>query len=330
VTVPFFVTIFYSIFTFHKKLDNEGVPHGKFSDLWLTVFSACIWHFIKTNWEYNVWLKILPYVEDKHQDIERIHRAKRISKWFFDVLHYSFFACFAFIAFYPIMPTLLFGEQPCWDAFKGYPYPTSSQLPWVKEYYLIQLGCLLQKIVDQLVKKRNDVKFWEYFLHHFLAFCLTFQSYVSNYDRIGIIFLITHDTTDVFLAFTRAQEGLKYKVPVFFPIFFIITFFVWTYLRGIVYTTCELIPALHFLASKQIVRDSPYTVETAVPDAGLFVQAILLAIMNYYWIVALAQIFYKNIKGKAVAKIIFGSGAAYINNYDPNLLKVSASISAVK
>jgi hypothetical protein len=86
------------------------------------------------------------------------------------------------------------------------------------------------------------------------------------------------------------------------------------------------------MGGKVVDQTTPYSAELAIPNVGMCIQVILLGIMNYYWIVALGQIFYKNIKGKAVIKIIFGnsSKASYINSYDPKLLKVAASISAVK
>ena len=323
--VPIFSAIFYSIFGFHQKLDRDGIPHGKFADLTFAVLAACFWHIIKTSWEYNVWLKVLPYVEDRHQGLERIHRAKRISKWAFDVLYYSISTIFAFAFFYPIMPNLLFGEQECGATYSNFPAPV--RLSWVKEFYLIQIGSFLQKIVDQLVKKRNDVKFWEYFLHHFLAFCLMFQSYVANYDRVGILVLITHDTTDIFLSCTRAQESLKYKIPVVFPAFFIVTFFVWTYLRGVVYTFCEVVPSLEHLWNVHYANPSIYAEGNLLSDGMFIAQLVILATMNYYWIFALAQVFYKNVRVGNASKIMFGK--SYINSYDPTLLKAS-SMHAVK
>lgn len=312
IMIPVFFWIFNSVSHFHKALDASGIAHTNYSDLKLSGLAACLFYFIHTTWEQLSYPIVFKYIEDKHQGEERVHRTKRVCKWLMDFFYYSFFTIVAYALFRPIIPTLLLGQSTsCMDAFVN--YPAVVDLPWLKEYYLVQLGSHLYKIVDQIFWKRNDVKFWEYFLHHLLAFCLMLHSYIYNHYHVGIVVLITHDITDIFLSIMRAQEAFRYKIPVFFPAFFFLTVFIWTYCRGVVYPYCEVFYSYKY----QLTKDRKYG-EDWFADRSFLVQLTFLAIMNYYWIYALGAIAIKNVRKMSIKNLMKGKG--YDNSYDPTLL----------
>lgn len=57
-----------------------------------------------------------------------------------------------------------------------------------------------------------ELKYWEYLLHHTLAASLLYFSAVYNTTTHGVVVLILHDFSDIFLALGRAVADLS-KVP---------------------------------------------------------------------------------------------------------------------
>jgi len=56
----------------------------------------------------------------------------------------------------------------------------------------------------------KDPKFYEYFLHHLMAFTLIFYSFFFNFGLFGIFVLLVHDIGDIFLSISRALGELKH------------------------------------------------------------------------------------------------------------------------
>lgn len=53
-----------------------------------------------------------------------------------------------------------------------------------------------------------ELKFWEYILHHSLAVFLIYFSSMYNCVTHGVMVLITHDISDIFLALGRAYGDI--------------------------------------------------------------------------------------------------------------------------
>lgn len=93
-------------------------------------------------------------------------------------------------------------------------------------------------------------KFYEYCLHHGMAFFLIFYSYMLSYWIIGTMVLILHDVSDVFLIIGRFYmvmrlviQDLKNKNKGFLSILYVLTFIVWVFTRLAVFPACCLSPA---------------------------------------------------------------------------------------
>lgn len=63
-----------------------------------------------------------------------------------------------------------------------------------------------------------ELKYWEYLLHHFVAVCLLYFSTMYNSESIGVVLLILHDISDIFLAFGRFYGDVigGHKIFVYF------------------------------------------------------------------------------------------------------------------
>lgn len=301
-TVPIFVYMFHALTLFHSEMEKRDMPVYSFYDLKLTVVAACLFYFVKNVWERTLYPLVYPFISEKHTGKEREIRTKRVVKWIFDFFYYLSFTVFGYYYFYEYIPQIMGGPSNCAVNFRGYPYFQDTK--WLREYYLLQLGNHLYRTIDQCIRKRNDVKFWEYFLHHFLAMVLVVHSYASHWTRPGSLVLLSHDFTDIFLSSVRAQEALKYKIPYFFPIYFFITVCTWIYMRGIVFPACIMSTAweLYFLDS--------YPPRARICDLFFAIMTVFLCVMNFYWIYALSKVGLKSLFTRS-----------YANVYDPKLLK---------
>jgi ceramide synthetase len=62
-----------------------------------------------------------------------------------------------------------------------------------------------------------ELKYWEYLLHHFLAVSLLYFSTMYNCEMIGVVVLILHDISDIFLSVGRVYGDCgKKKLLVYF------------------------------------------------------------------------------------------------------------------
>ena len=97
--------------------------------------------------------------------------------------------------------------------------------------YCFQLGTHLYSFVYQVLKRRNDKKYFEYVLHHGMALSLIFFSYSSNYMNSGILCLLTHDFSDVFIVLARGSGDLSFTTKKIINSLYVCTFSIWCYAR---------------------------------------------------------------------------------------------------
>jgi len=130
----------------------------------------------------------------------------------YDTLFYTTSTVFAFYSFSHtnIIPKALFGSGECSALFEG--YPNKPDIPYFNEFYLYQMGNHLYRLINHWIVFRNDVKFYEMHLHHWVAFWLIAYSYLLNYTHLGGIVMILHDFGDIFLSGSRVYDALRNKV----------------------------------------------------------------------------------------------------------------------
>jgi len=117
-------------------------------------------------------------------------------------------------------------------------------VPYLKELYLFQLGYHSYALLYQIVRKRQDKKFYEFLLHHCMAFFLIFFSYCINLLNSGILVLFTHDISDALLCLCRAYGDLSFKSKKMVNILYVIGFAGWVYTRIYAFPKCFIIPEI--------------------------------------------------------------------------------------
>ena len=106
--------------------------------------------------------------------------------------------------------------------------------------YCFQLGTYLYKFVYQVFKRRNDKKYFEYALHHGMALSLIFFTYTSNNLIPGILCMLTHDFSDVFIALSKCLSEFTFKSKKFLNSIYVCGFSIWCYARLYAYPTTTI------------------------------------------------------------------------------------------
>ena len=170
------------------------------------------------------------------------------------------------------------------------------------------MGHHLYAFLYQLIRKRNDTKFFEYLLHHSMAFFLIFFSYCTNLITSGIMVLLTHDISDAFLVLARGYGDFKYKNKKLVNAIYAIGFFVWCYTRLYAFPRCFIIPEIlnfgvmqekykYFIIFIAILSFFRQVLKFVM--GYLITMTCMLFIMHIYWsIFMIKAIFYSSVKNK--------------------------------
>jgi len=311
ITVPLSLILFKDILVFEEWTKTNVSPRADLSDLWLTATAFIVIYILRKAFQRALYGPVYTIIEDKHQGEERVERTKRVVKWMYDVMYYGSLTCFVFLFFRDanFLPPTLFGSGECSKLYSE--FPELPKVPYLKQYYLIQLGSHFCSVFEQVMFKRKDLKFYEYFLHHYLAFTLIFFSYLTQMWALGSMVLITHDISDIFLAFARAFEGQKHFKSQQTVVYGVLglTAFMWAYCRTFVFPVCAIQTCFVWWREQNelnlpvwLMIKHEFTFEVSL--------LVVLLLMNIYWVFILTKMFVMALTKKGVE-----------NDYDPKLLK---------
>jgi ceramide synthetase len=146
-------------------------------------------------------------------------------------------------------------------------------------YFCFQLGVHIYSVFELVVIKKKDKKYYEWMLHHFMAASLILFSMMCNEITAGVMILIVHDASDIFMAGSRVYfeaHFKKYKPVTGFMVF--ILFFSWIYLRIVVFPFCLL---SNVYVNKPEPTDEWYIIHWEY--LYLLCMAFVLFGMHLYW-----------------------------------------------
>lgn len=106
---------------------------------------------------------------------------------------------------------------------------------------MIQLGVHFFSLFEMvIIKRKTELKFYEYVLHHSVAVSLILFSTMSNQITSGAMTLIVHDASDILMAFTRfyIETAGASKFKSYFSSISMIV--VWIWMRIVVFPYCIL------------------------------------------------------------------------------------------
>jgi len=113
-------------------------------------------------------------------------------------------------------------------------YPHVPQLPWLREFYLFQIGYYIHATQLTLTRTRDRPNFVQMCTHHAAVLGLLVVSYfLQNNVRLGTIYGWVHDVCDVPVCLSRLTVDLPHAAP---TAFFYATLMVsWVYFRLFIY-----------------------------------------------------------------------------------------------
>lgn len=101
-------------------------------------------------------------------------------------------------------PTWLGGNGACMNLVMNAPALTEATQS-MKIFYLFQLGKHFSRMFSHMFI-RQEGNYYEYILHHSLSTFLIVFSYLTNQWLIGIMVLLCHDVSDLFLIMARGYK----------------------------------------------------------------------------------------------------------------------------
>lgn len=76
-------------------------------------------------------------------------------------------------------------------------YPNIPITPELRSYYLYELAFYLHSLYAHLFIETLRSDFWALFFHHLISIYLIYYSYLIKFHKMGLLFLVCHDTSDV-------------------------------------------------------------------------------------------------------------------------------------
>jgi TLC domain len=161
-------------------------------------------------------------------------------------------------------------------------YPFIEHPPYYMFFYMTCTAYHMVQLFESLtfeMRKRND--FIEMFLHHLVTAYLLIFSYLSNFF-IGAIVLLIHNSSDIFISWTRAWSETTYKVTDYSFIPMIVA---WIYTR--LFCFGELLWKTFYILEYFMV--SPW-----VPPAFLLMLGSLY-LLHVYWTYLLVKVVHRKL-----------------------------------
>lgn len=107
----------------------------------------------------------------------------------------------------------------------------------MKIFYLLQFGKHFSRLFSHMFI-RQEGNYYEYILHHALSTFLILFSYLTNQWLIGIMVLLCHDVSDLFLIIARGYKDYKNYSRVLLKIIYVFAMVSWVVGRLIVFPAC--------------------------------------------------------------------------------------------
>jgi len=285
---------FYLIYEFHTSSEWSHITKYSVYDFKIGLLYGAVFLFYKHACLFLFYNAIKRNLDpEKHAtEEERAKRAHTCTIWLGNIIYYTFSTGLAFYLFKDeyFFPRLLGGNGECIDILQK--LPSNPDVPNAVLFYMMQFGWHIYTTIDYMVYKWKDPKFWEMFLHHFVAVFLIVFSYLTNQLVYGLLIFYTHDPCDIFLCFTRFYSDMKKRLVFIKVISYLGFIATWVYCRLFAFPKCIVGSSLVGLSRHDWGRlYSIYLYQV--------VMMMALVVLHFYWFVFIMRIFVLLIMGKS-------------------------------
>lgn len=287
------------LYIFHTSPEFANIPKYSMYDFKMSLLMVIVFlaykHFCQFAF-FNFFKERLSH-EKYPTEEERAAKAKMVCLWAGSIIYYSASSLSAFFLFKDMdfFPKSLGGAGESANMFKT--LPAARAIPYGIEFYMIQFGNHLHTLIDYVVYKRKDTKFWEMFLHHSLAVFLIFFSFATNNIAVGIMVLFVHDPCDVFFYCNRILSDLKYKVLPLKAICYLVFLYCWCFFRLYAFPICIIATAFEYVPKTGFIYQ---------PSMFMSLMLSALVLLHLYWFIFIIR---------AGVVMVFKKGGNY-NVYD--------------
>ena len=218
----------------------------------------------------------------KYEGEERLRKIEMLLKLSYDTIFYttSTVICYSIFSSEYWFPTATGGQGACSRIYEEYPNWPSTMRNELEIYFMFHLGVHLFSIFELiLVRRGKERKFYEWMMHHSVASSLILFSMMCNEIAAGVMILIIHDASDIFLAGSRFYYEAHFKKNNIVTMAVIALMFgVWIYLRLVVFPFCLL---ANVYINQPLPSDEWYIIRHEY--LYLFMMGASLVGMHIYW-----------------------------------------------
>ena len=208
-------------------------------------------------------------------DEKRHENAKRCSESAVKLMFYSF-SWFWLLA---VVKSLGIWEDAL-SSIELYPYPVTFSIMGV---YMWELGFYISGLVCHFTIETRRKDFWEMALHHAVTIVLIGGSVHMQYERMGLVILLLHDISDIFLETGKIfnyMDNDNMATTAFLGL--IVTWFI----ARCVYFPLKVLRSVFMYHVSQI--QIPY-------GRHFFVLLLILQVLNIFWFGMLIKMAYKKL-----------------------------------
>eukprot|EP00879_Flechtneria_rotunda_P008442 GHRR01008843.1.p1 GENE.GHRR01008843.1~~GHRR01008843.1.p1 ORF type:complete len:313 (+),score=32.93 GHRR01008843.1:184-1122(+) len=158
-------------------------------------------------------------------------------------------------------------------------------------FYLVQIGFYIQAIPFLMFIEVRRKDWMESFSHHIVTLGLMYYSWYANFTRTGVIVMLLHDISDIFL---EAAKLARYaKRDNLARNLFIVFALSWVILRVIIY---PYIIVLRILVDPVVYIAIPYNINPQPHYAAFGTMFTLLYFLHLYWTYLIIKIIWKQLR----------------------------------
>ncbi|EGD72295.1 hypothetical protein PTSG_00315 [Salpingoeca rosetta] len=203
----------------------------------------------------------------------------------------SYYTIMFFVALYVISTEDYWpNTRNCWVKSQAtgehrQPKPMILQVNYIVELSYYISGIVLHTLVDE---KLTD--FWIMLLHHVVTVCLLAFSYFHNFHRIGMLVLMVHDVSDIFLDSGKCFHFLKWES--FATVTFVGLITSWAMYRLYLYPT-KLLYSAAFEGYEVTFVDEGHEPFTMFYLLNIWLN--ILQVLHVYWFYLILKVAYKHL-----------------------------------
>lgn len=173
-------------------------------------------------------------------------------------------------------------------------YSKGTSEEYLRNFLLLQLCIHGHSLIKHVVVNLYEAKYYEFLLHHGMAFLLVIFGYVTNLWIIASCTLMLHDISDVFLLMVRIMADYKHRNKATTIKLFVLNTLVWFYSRSIYFPSCIIAPLYRQTIKIHLAEKEEHRLQQPLLYFYCFM-LFILAVMHVYWLLFMIKgCFYYN------------------------------------